>query len=96
MSQQEPTGGTMELKALRESQREIVERVRARVKEQNRIEKQIAGTLKDGPKTVPEISQVTGLPTETVFWYLIALKKYGKVTEGQQRDSYFAYALNEG
>ena len=74
---------------------EVVERVRFRVKEQNRIEKQIAETLKDSPKTVPEISQATGLPTETVFWYLMALKKYGKVMEGQQKDSYFAYELKK-
>jgi predicted transcriptional regulator len=96
MSQQELKGGTMELKALRESRREIVEQVRGRVKEQNRIEKQITGALKERPKTVPEISQETGLPTDTVFWYLMALKKYGKVTEGQQHDSYFAYAFKEG
>jgi predicted transcriptional regulator len=95
MSQQKVAGGTMDLKALRESRGEIVERVRSRVKEQNRIEKQIAETLKDGPKTVPEISQETGLLTETVFWYLMALKKYGKVTEGQQRDSYFGYEMKK-
>lgn len=85
----------MDLKALRESRGEIVERVRSRVKEQNRIEKQITGALNERPKTVPEISQETGLPTDTVFWYLMALKKYGKVTEGQQHDSYFAYAFKE-
>jgi predicted transcriptional regulator len=86
----------MELKALRESRREVVERVRGRVKEQNEIEKQITGVLKERPKTAPEISRETGLPTDTVFWYLMALKKYGKIVEGQQHDSYFAYALKEG
>lgn len=95
MSQQEVARGAMGLKALRESRKEIVERVRGHVKEQNRIEKQIAEALKDGPKTVPEISQETGLLTKTVFWYLMALKKYGKVTEGQQKDSYFAYELKK-
>jgi predicted Rossmann fold nucleotide-binding protein DprA/Smf involved in DNA uptake len=96
MSQQELTGGIMGLKALRESRREIVGRVRSRVKEQNRIEKQIAEALKDGPKTVPEISQETGPPPETILWVLMALKKYGKVVEGQQKDSYFTYGLKEG
>ena len=95
MSQQKVAGGTMDLRALRESRREIVERVRSRVKEQNRVEKLIAETLKDGPKTVPEVSEETGLPPETVFWYLMALKKYGKVVEGQQKDSYFAYELKK-
>lgn len=86
----------MGLKALRESRKEIVERVRSQVKEQNRIEKHIAAALKDGPKTVPEVSQETGLPPETVLWVLMALKKYGKITEGQQKDSYFTYGLKEG
>jgi predicted transcriptional regulator len=96
VNQQGIDGGTAELKALRESRRETVERVRERVKEQNRAEKLIAGALKDGPKTVPEITGATGLPPETVFWHLMALKKYGKVIEGQKQDSYFAYAIKEG
>ena len=96
MNQQEETGRIAEMKALRESRKETVDRVRDRVKEQNRVEKLIAGALKDGPKTVPEISGVTGLRPETAFWYLMALKKYGKVTEGQKQDSYVAYAMKEG
>jgi predicted transcriptional regulator len=96
MSQQEQSGGAMGLKALRESRKEIVERVRSQVKEQNRIEKRIAEALKNGPKTVPEVSQETGLPPETILWVLMAQKKYGKVIEGQQKDSYFTYGLKEG
>ncbi len=96
MNQQKETGRSEEMKALRESRKETVERVRDRIKEQNRVEKLIAGALKEGPKTVPEISRVTSLPPETVFWYLMALKKYGKVIEGQKQDSYFAYAIKEG
>jgi predicted transcriptional regulator len=96
MKQQGIDGDMAKLKALREFRRETVERVRDRVKEQNRAEKLIAGALKDGPKTVPEITEVTGLTPETVFWHLMALKKYGKVIEGQKQDSYFAYAIKEG
>ncbi len=95
MNQREETGRIEGMKALRESRKETIDRVRDRVKEQNRVEKLIAGAVKDGPKTVPEISGATGLPPETVFWYLMALKKYGKVTEGQKQDSYFAYAMKE-
>jgi predicted transcriptional regulator len=84
------------IKAVKESRKEIVERVRFRVREQNRVEQQIAHALKGGPRTVPEISRETGLPAERVFWYLMALKKYGKVVEGAKKDSYFAYELREG
>ena len=96
MKRQEVGGEAIGLKALRESRKEIVLRVRSLVKEQSHIEKQIALALKDGPKTVPEISHETGLPTETVLWVLMALKKYGEITEGQQKDSYFTYGLKEG
>ena len=96
MKRQEVEAEAMGLKALRESRKEIVERVRRHVKEQNRIEKQIAGALKDGSKTVPEICQETGLPAERVLWVLMALKKYGKIVEGRQKDSYFTYGLKEG
>jgi predicted transcriptional regulator len=95
MKRQEAGVEAMGLKALRESRKEIVERVRSRVKEQNRLGKQIAGALKDGPKTVPEISREAGLPIEAVLWILMALKKYGKITEEQQKDSYFTYGLKE-
>jgi predicted transcriptional regulator len=96
MNQEEGAGRIAGMKALRESRKETIDRVRDRVKEQNRVERLIAGAVKDGPKSVPEISGVTGLPPETVLWYLMALKKYGKVTEGQKQDSYFAYAMKEG
>ena len=96
MSQQDHAAGATELKALRESRKEVVERVRSLVKEQGHIEKQIALALKDGPKTVPEVSRETGIPTNTVLWVLMALKKYGKIVEGQQKDSYFTYGLKEG
>lgn len=87
---------TQDLRSLRETRKEIVERVRAMVKEQNRVEKKILQALKDGPKTVPEIAGDTGLPSQTVFWFLMGLKKYGRVTESEQRGSYPAYGPKEG
>jgi predicted transcriptional regulator len=92
---EEPKVEAQALRALRESRRETIDRVRAQVKDQNRMEKQITGALGNGPKTVPEISRETGLPTQTVFWCLMALKKYGKVTENREQDSYLTYVLRE-
>lgn len=54
----------------------------------------IAVALKDGPKTVPEIAQITGLPPSEVLWHLMAMKKYGKLVEADQRDDYMEYALS--
>ena len=68
--------------------KELVERNRQQIK----VRKQITATLADGPKIVPEIAERTGLPTHEVFWHLMAMKKYGKVVEGDERDDYFEYA----
>ena len=64
-----------------------------RNREQTQTRKQIATTLKDGPKTVPEIAAATGLASHRLFWCLMGMRKYGQVVEGQERDGYFEYAL---
>ncbi len=83
------------LRQLRESRREILERVRAQVKEQNRLEKMITEALGKGPKTVPEISLETGISAQAVLWHVMAMKKYGRVTEVEAQGSYFSYSLKE-
>jgi len=69
--------------------KELVERNRR----QTQTHKQLTTALKDGPKTVPEIAQSTGLPSHELFWTLMGMKKYGQVVEGEERDGYFEYAL---
>jgi predicted transcriptional regulator len=81
------------LKALREQRPAETEAVQARLKEQMKIEREITQLLKEGPKTVPAVAEATGFPTQTVFWHLIALKKYGKVVEAEQEGDYFQYRL---
>lgn len=78
-----------------ESRKADIDRVRALVKEQNRIQRQIRQGLVNGPKTVPEISQATGLPSQTVFWHLMAMKKYGMVEEAGESNSYYRYVWKE-
>ena len=72
-----------------------MENLVARVKEQNQIRLKINGLLKESPKTVPEISEATGLPTGTVFWHIVAMRKYGKVAEAELKGSYPSYRLIE-
>jgi predicted Rossmann fold nucleotide-binding protein DprA/Smf involved in DNA uptake len=83
------------LKRLRERGRAGLEAAQARLKEQTRIVNELTRLLKEGPKTVPELSEAARLPTETVFWQLMALKKYGKVLEGDQDGDYLQYRLSE-
>ncbi len=81
------------LKALREQRPAETEAAQARLKEQVKIVNEITKLLKQGPRIVPAIADATGLPTQTVFWHVIALKKYGKVVEGDQDGDYFQYRL---
>jgi predicted transcriptional regulator len=67
----------------------------SRVQAHNRVRKRIVESLGQGPQTVPEITESTGLPGHEVLWHLMAMKKYGKLAEGQQRGDYYEYALIE-
>lgn len=62
-------------------------------REHAKIKKQIRGALNDGPKTVPEVAEASGLQSSEVFWHLMSMKKYGEVVEGDERDSYVEYVL---
>jgi hypothetical protein len=66
-----------------------------RVKDQDRIRAKITILLKESPKTVPELSTVTGMPTDLVFWHIVAMRKYGKVAEAELKADYPAYRLVE-
>jgi predicted Rossmann fold nucleotide-binding protein DprA/Smf involved in DNA uptake len=70
---------------------ELIERNRQQAANRRRI----VDALKMASKTVPEIAKETGLLPHEVFWHLMAMKKYGKLVEGQQREDYFEYALAE-
>jgi predicted Rossmann fold nucleotide-binding protein DprA/Smf involved in DNA uptake len=81
------------LKELRTQRAKSISHVRDLVKAQRQIISSIEAALKDDPKTVPEISEITGLPSHEVLWWVASLKKYGFVAEAEKRGSYFAYRL---
>ena len=57
----------------------------------------VLASLKDGPKTVPEIAEALGCPTYEVMHWVMAARRYGLVKEiGQPtEDDYYQYALVE-
>jgi hypothetical protein len=69
--------------------KELIERSR----EQTKVLKLLTSALKEGPKTPPELAEAVGMETHDVFWYLMGMKKYGTVVEGDERDGYYEYAL---
>ncbi|MBW1735868.1 MAG: winged helix-turn-helix domain-containing protein [Deltaproteobacteria bacterium] len=84
------------MKGLRKRRKQFIKASAARLKEQNRIVKMIVEQMKDGPRTVPEISQAAGIPSADVMWYIATMKKFGQVLEADQDGSYFRYGLAEG
>ncbi len=76
-------------------ERKVSEEARENLKTFNRIKKSILEALKEGPRTVPEVAEITGLPTPRVHWYLMTLRRYGEVVAGEQddMDEYFTYEL---
>jgi predicted Rossmann fold nucleotide-binding protein DprA/Smf involved in DNA uptake len=81
------------LDILRERRGGTSEELKAYFKEQTRIRKLISEALKKGPRTIPELASDTGEPADKLLWHVMALKKYGRVAELEERGDYFAYAL---
>ena len=84
-----------DVKAFRERMGGLTEEKKAHSREQHKIQKSITDALKDGPKTVPEISQIAGMPSDQVLWYVMALKRYGRLVEAGQAGNYFRYGMRE-
>jgi predicted transcriptional regulator len=82
------------LKQLREIRRNTIAAATAKLKEQKQILTAIKAQLQ-WPNTVPEIAAATGIPPQTVLWYVAALKKYGEVKETEKDGCYFRYCRGE-
>ena len=84
---------TAKLKAQRDQHQDTVERTRELLKTQKAVRRQICQQLRNGPKTVPEIADATGLPSHDVLWHVTAMKKYDLVAEVGQCGEYYQYAM---
>lgn len=69
--------------------RELIERNR----KQSAVRRRLTGALRLGPRTVPELASEVDMPSHEVLWYVMGMKKYGKVVEADQVDGYFQYRL---
>jgi predicted transcriptional regulator len=68
-----------------------------KVREDNKKKTAILNAMKDGQKTIPEISKLTGLPAPVVTWWLMTLRKYGAVIEVGEvgGDFFYKYKLKD-
>jgi hypothetical protein len=55
----------------------------------------VAKILKDGPHTIPELSEAMGYPSHEVVIWLFAMRRYGEVevVGKPDVDGYFKYKL---
>ena len=83
------------LQILRERLGGVPKALTALHKEQREIRKKLVETLKDGPKTVPEIVGITGLQAHHVLFFITGMKKYGQVVEEEEYEGYYKYALKQ-
>jgi len=84
---------TDDMKALRHTCKERIERVSAQVKEQKKSLKALRAQLENTVRTVPELATATGMKTDVVLWYVAAMKKFGQIAEVEKDDGYYRYAL---
>ena len=58
--------------------------------------KKVLTALSNEPRSIPEISDETGIPVTEVTYYLMSLRKYGYVndTNDINEDEYYTYSLN--
>lgn len=84
---------TQMLKNLRVTHASSVERTQARLKEQKAVRRQICQVMRDTPKTIPEVAEATGLPSNVVLWHITAMKKYDLAREVSQCGEYFLYEV---
>jgi predicted Rossmann fold nucleotide-binding protein DprA/Smf involved in DNA uptake len=86
---------TEAMKRLRENRKETIKKAAAKIKTQRKVFQTIEEQLKENPQTVPEIAGKTNLSTSETLWCLAAMKKYGRIKEGEKDGSYFKYELTE-
>lgn len=60
---------------------------------QQRIKKAVRAALAAGPRTVPQIAGESGVPPADVLWHVMAMRRYGEITDGPEQDGYVLYRL---
>jgi DNA-binding IclR family transcriptional regulator len=72
--------------------------VREIIREEMAQRVRIMDILRDGPRTVPEISEAIGRPSHEVMFWLMGMRKYGYVAEvGEVTDEgYYRYKATVG
>ena len=73
----------------------VAKEVTGQLKYFTKTKKQILTALKEGDKSVPQLSEELQMPKEEVMYQLMSLLKYGFVETGEidDMDEYFFYKI---
>jgi hypothetical protein len=55
----------------------------------------IRKAVKEGPKTVPEISAASGIASHEILWFVSAMRKYGELVIAGDESGFKKYGLKE-
>lgn len=80
---------------LMKEKRTVPDEVKEKSKKFVRIRKAIKASLKEGPKTIPQLVEEMKLPTDVVTYYVMSLRKFGDIAVGEldEDDEYYSYEL---
>jgi hypothetical protein len=81
------------LKQLRADRQASVEATQGLLREQQATRKRLRAAMSGGPKTVPQIADISELPSELVLWHVTAMRKYEEVVETGMDGDYYLYQL---
>lgn len=75
--------------------RTVPDEVKEKSKKFVRMRKAIKASLKEGPKTIPQLVEEMKLPTDVVTYYVMSLNKFGDIAVGEldENDEYYSYEL---
>jgi predicted transcriptional regulator len=85
--------GIEAIKVFKEKFGPVKKELLEKIKKDNKAIATITKSLKEGAKTIPQISKDTGIDSSDVLWYITALKKYGSVEITGEDGSYKKYSL---
>lgn len=75
--------------------RTVPDEVKENSKKFVRMRKAIKTSLKEGPKSIPQLVEEMKLPTDVVTYYVMSLNKFGDIAVGEldEDDEYYSYEL---
>jgi len=77
--------------------RSVPDSLKEKRKAYNDVRKKIKKALAEGPKTIPQIANETGIPSHIITYTLMTCRKYGEIETGEpdDMDEYYYYQLKQ-